>query len=164
MGFFSSDKEVIDKSIVGVDELERMVYETYQEKLNLESELEKAKARIKHLEDQEIKLKAANEFSRQSESERKRLEEKVESLTRKNERLESDLKQEKASVTTRDIKIERLQRSRAAGLSTYKHEVIEDIKAAISVESGNWSKARVIDFLDAFENQSTGSDGDINEH
>lgn len=59
-------KPVIAESpIVSVDELEQMVRVVFEEKLELERQLEAAKAELDHSKDTNAKLRAAEEFSRQ---------------------------------------------------------------------------------------------------
>ena len=79
MGLFNARaaaKEVaaqIEQPDMSAAELEQMVYATYQEKLDLAKQLDSAKARIESLEEtlqeKTTKLRAAEEFARQSESE-----------------------------------------------------------------------------------------------
>lgn len=70
----ASEPEIVERPTVSADELERMVYETYREKLSLAEELAERDATIARLKEQVYKLNAAETFSRQSESERRRLE------------------------------------------------------------------------------------------
>ena len=70
----ASEPEIVERPTVSADELERMVYETYREKLSLAEELAERDATIARLKEQVDKLAAAETFSRQSESERRRLE------------------------------------------------------------------------------------------
>lgn len=59
-------KPVIAESpIVSVDELEQMVRVVFEEKLELERQLEAVKAELDHSKDTNAKLRAAEEFSRQ---------------------------------------------------------------------------------------------------
>lgn len=70
----ASEPEIVERPTVSADELERMVYETYREKLSLAEELAERDATIARLKEQVDKLAAAETFSRQSESERRRFE------------------------------------------------------------------------------------------
>ena len=82
MGLFNARaaaKEVaaqIEQPDMSAAELEQMVYATYQEKLDLAKQLDSAKHRIESLEEtlqeKTTKLRAAEEFARQSEPEPRR--------------------------------------------------------------------------------------------
>lgn len=78
MGLFKRVEcnEEAEQPSMSAAELEQMVYATYQEKLDLAKQLDGAKARIESLEEtlqeKTTKLRAAEEFARQSESERKK--------------------------------------------------------------------------------------------
>lgn len=63
----ASEPEIVERPTVSADELERMVYETYREKLSLAEELAGKDAMIARLKEQVDKLGAAETFSRQSE-------------------------------------------------------------------------------------------------
>ena len=112
MGFFDRKKEealvavdpvLVEPPSVGVGELEKMVHSVYKEKLELEKKLANSERRIKELEERATKLSAAEEFARQSESERKLAESKASTLKERVKSLEKELESERARVSVRDV-------------------------------------------------------------
>lgn len=140
--------EIVERPVVSADELERMVYETYLEKLSLEKESAEKDATIKQLEEQVSKLGAAETFSRQSESERRRFESEAKRLKEDNDRLKEELRQEKAKVSARDLKIVRIEKNRDAWLADKLVEFLSDMLRDAEASTGSWSKARVVGFID----------------
>lgn len=149
--------EVIEKPFVTVGELEKMVYSTYEEKLFLREKLEEAGRKIKFLEDEQIKLRAAETFSEQSEKERKDLESMLKTCRADKNDLEDKLKEEKGKVIALEGKFRTYQadadereeqiklRERNAKL-----DLIACMKKKLAGETGNWSKDRVCNFIQAF--------------
>ncbi len=135
-------------------ELEQMVYATYQEKLDLAKQLDSAKARIESLEEslqeKTTKLRAAEEFARQSESERKSSASKIEPLEQSKKQLQANLKQEKARAATLEVRIEELENASRGRMDAYRRELIEEMQRQAASASGGWSKARVLSFLGDF--------------
>lgn len=158
MGFFkrkpveslavAPEPEIVERPTVQAYELERMVYETYLEKLSLEKESAEKDATISLLKEQVDKLNAAETFSRQSESERRRFESEAKRLKEDNDRLKEELRQEKAKVSTRDLKIIRINEGRDAWLADKLAEFLRDMLLDAEASTGNWSKARVVGFID----------------
>lgn len=113
-------------------ELEQMVYATYQEKLDLAKQLDTAKARIESLEEtlqeKTTKLRAAEEFARQSESERKSTASKIEPLEQSKKQLQANLKQEKARAATLEVLIEELENASRGRMAAYRRELIEEMQ------------------------------------
>ena len=156
MGFFkrkpvelavASEPEIVERPAMSVDELERMVYETYLEKLLLEKESAEKDATIKQLEERATKLGAAETFSRQSESERRRFESEAKRLKEDNDRLKEELRQEKAKVTARDLKIMRAEEDSASLADERLAELLRGMAAEAESLGGGWSKARVVEFI-----------------
>lgn len=162
MGLFSRNQQaaeaitvvdqptLIEQPTISADELEKMVYSTYQEKLELQRQLDKANERIKVLKEQETKLRAAETFSRQSEEERHRADAKNEDLQRRNKSLEDQLKQARAKATTLEIKVKELQDASSGQMAAYRRELIEEMQRQAVCATGGWSKNRVLDFLASF--------------
>lgn len=142
------EPEIVERPAVAADELERMVYETYREKLSLAEELASKDAVIAQLKEQVSKLGAAETFSRQSESERRRFESEAKRLKDANDRLENELQQEKAKVSARDLKIKRIEKDRDAWLADKLIEFLRDMLLDAEASTGNWSKARVVGFIE----------------
>ncbi len=140
--------EIVERPVVSADDLERMVYETYREKLSLAEELAERDATISLLKEQVDKLNAAETFSRQSEYERRRFESEAKRLKEDNDRLKEELRQEKAKVSTRDLKIIRINEGRDAWLADKLAEFLRDMLLDAEASTGNWSKARVVGFID----------------
>lgn len=126
-----------------------MVYETYREKLSLSEELAEKDATIARLKEQVDKLGAAETLSRQSESERRRFESEAKRLKEDNDRLKEELQQEKAKVSARDFKILRIDEARDAWLADKLAEFLRDMRLDAEASTGNWSKARVVEFIKA---------------
>lgn len=157
MGFFkhkpvealavAPEPEIVERPTVSADELERMVYETYQEKLSLEEELAEREAIIVRLKEQVDKLNAAETFSRQSESERRRFESEAKRLSDDNARLTEELRRERAKVTARDLKIMQAEEDSASLADERLAEILRDMAAEAESLGGNWSKARVVEFI-----------------
>ena len=145
----SAVPEIVEKPVVSSEELERMVYETYREKLRLADELAGKDTTIKQLREQVDKLGAAETFSRQSESERRRFESEAKRLKDANDRLEEELHREKAKVSARDLKIMRIDEDRDAWLAEKLAEFLRDMLLDAEASTGNWSKARVVEFIEA---------------
>lgn len=160
MGLFNARaaaKEVaaqIEQPDMSAAELEQMVYATYQEKLGLAKQLDTAKARIESLEEtlqeKTTKLRAAEEFARQSESERKSTASKIEPLEQSKKQLQANLKQEKARAATLEVRIEELENASRGRMAAYRRELIEEMQRQAVCASGGWSKARVLGFLGGF--------------
>lgn len=157
MGFFkrkpveslavAPEPEIVERPTVQAGELERMVYETYLEKLSLAEELEERDATIARLKEQVDKLNAAETFSRQSESERRRFESEAKRLKEDNDRLKEELRQEKAKVSARDLKIMQAEEDSASLADERLAEILRDMAAEAESLGGNWSKARVVEFI-----------------
>lgn len=158
MGFFNRKEKseslaltaepvLVEQPIISAGELEQMVYSTYQEKLALEKQLSDATAKIKWLEEKETKLRAAETFSRQSESERKKADEKNAILERRIEGLTQEIAQERAKTASRELKIKDLQSAAKGRMDSYRRELVADMQHRARSASGGWSKARVIEFL-----------------
>lgn len=143
----SSEPEIVERPTVTAEELERMVYETYREKLSLAEELENARATIASMNEQLAKLRAAETFSRQSESERRRFESEAKRLKEDNDRLKEELRQEKAKVTARDLKIMRAEEDSASLADERLAELLRGMAAEAESLGGGWSKARVVEFI-----------------
>lgn len=143
------EPEIVERPTVTACELERMVYETYREKLSLEGELVEKDAIIARLKEQTDKLSAAETFSRQSESERRRFESEAKRLKDAKDRLEEELSQEKAKVSARDLKIMRIDEDRDAWLAEKLAEFLRDMLLDAEASTGNWSKKRVVEFIEA---------------
>lgn len=160
MGFFNARttaKELeadTKQPSMSAAELEQMVYATYQEKLDLAKQLDSAKARIESLEEslqeKTTKLRAAEEFARQSESERKSNASKIEPLEQSKKQLQANLKQEKARAATLEVRIEELENAGRGRMDAYRRDLIEEMQRQAASSSGGWSKARVLSFLGGF--------------
>lgn len=144
----ASEPEIVERPTVSADELERMVYETYRETLSLAEELAERDATIARLKEQVDKLAAAETFSRQSESERRRFESEAKRLSDANAHLTEELRQEKAKVTARDLKIMQIEESSAAIVDERLDEILRGMIEEAEVLGGGWSKARVIEFIE----------------
>lgn len=146
----SAVPEIVEKPVVSSEELERMVYETYREKLRLADELAGKDATIKRLREQVDKLGAAETFSRQSESERRRFESEAKRLKDANDRLEEELHREKAKVSARDLKIMQIEESSAAIVDERLAELLRGMAGEAEAMGGSWSKARVVEFVTGY--------------
>lgn len=142
------EPEIVERPTVTADELERMVYEIYREKLSLAEELEERDATIARLKEQVDKLNAAETFSRQSESERRRLESEAKRLSDDNDLLKEELHQERAKVTARDLKIMQIEESSAAIVDERLAELLRGMAGEAEAMGGSWSKARVVEFIE----------------
>lgn len=144
----ASEPEIVERPTVSADELELMVCETYREKLSLAEELENARTTIASMNEQLVKLKAAETFSRQSESERRRFESEAKRLTDDNDRLKEELRQERAKVSARDLKIMQIEESSAAIVDERLAEILRGMADEAESLGGGWSKARVVEFIE----------------
>lgn len=142
------EPEIVERPTVTAEELERMVYETYREKLSLAEELAGKDAMIERLKEQVDKLGAAETFSRQSEAERKRLDKKADELAAKCDDLAERLRQEKAKVSARDLKIMQIEEGSAALADERLAELLRGMASDVEAMGGNWSKARVIELIE----------------
>lgn len=162
MGFFKRNKsnelqQAVDVAPVLFEppqvrsgELEQMVYSVYEEKLDLERQLEDANKRIKVLEETATKLRASETFSRQSETERKKAESKNDELRREIERLEVNLKRSRSHATTLQLKLDDLQKVSEGQMRKYRNELIDEVisRFELFVMSKGLNKTRVIEFLE----------------
>lgn len=146
----SAVPEIVEKPVVSSEELERMVYETYREKLSLAEELAERDATIARLKEQVDKLNAAETFSRQSESERRRLESEAKRLSDANDLLKEELNQEMAKVSARDLKIMQIEESSAAIIDERLAELLRGMAGEAEAMGGSWSKARVVEFVTGY--------------
>lgn len=164
MGLFKRNEAVTveetEQQGMTADELERMVYATYQEKIDLAKQLDSAKARIEQLEEslqeKATKLRAAEEFARQSESERKSTASKVEPLEQSKKQLQSNLKQAKAHAATLEVQIEEMTAANQGRMDAYRRDLVEEMQREAVCMGGGWSKARVLDFLARFLPDASG--------
>ena len=171
MGLFNARVAAqIEQPDMSAAELEQMVYATYQEKLDLAKQLDSAKARIESLEEtlqeKTTKLRAAEEFARQSESERKSTASKVEPLEQSKKQLQTNLKQEKARAATIEVRIAELENASRGRMAAYRRELVEEMQRQAVCASGGWSKARVLGFLGGFlpeTEEVTSYDGSVVE-
>ena len=152
------EPDIVERPAVTADELERMVYETYREKLSLAEELENARATIASMNEQLAKLRAAETFSSQSESERRRFESEAKRLSDANARLTEELRQEKAKVSARDLKIMQIEESSAAIVDERLAELLRGMAGEAEAMGGNWSKARVIEFITGYARKIEGGE------
>lgn len=146
----SAVPEIVEKPVVSSEELERMVYETYREKLSLAEELAERDATIARLKEQVDKLNAAETFSRQSESERRRLESEAKRLSDANNLIKEELHQERAKVSARDLKIMQIEESSAAIIDERLAELLRGMAGEAEAMGGSWSKARVVEFVTGY--------------
>lgn len=146
----ASEPEIVERPAVTADELERMVYETYREKLSLAEELAGKDAMIARLTEQVDKLCAAETFSRQSESERRRLESEKKRLADDNARLKEELRQERAKVSARDLKIMQIEEGSASLADERLAEILRGMAEEAESLGGSWSKARVVEFITGY--------------
>lgn len=102
---------------------------------------------IARLKEQVDKLGAAETFSRQSESERRRFESEAKRLKDANDRLGEELNQEKAKVSARDLKIMQIEEGSAALADERVAELLRGMAAEAESLGGGWSKARVVEFI-----------------
>lgn len=154
MGLFKRVEcnEEAEQPSMSAAELEQMVYATYQEKLDLARQLDSAKARIESLEEtlqeKTTKLRAAEEFARQSESERKSTASKIEPLEQSKKQLQTNLKQERARNATLEAEVARLRRNHAPEIAEARANVVIGMQERIRDRGGQWSKAKVLSFLE----------------
>lgn len=144
------DPEIVERPAVTADELERMVYETYREKLSLAEELAERDATIARLKEQVDKLAAAETFSRKSESERRRFESEAKRLSEANAHLTEELRQERAKVSARDLKIMQIEESSAAIVDERLAELLRGMAGEAEAMGGSWSKSRVVEFVTGY--------------
>ena len=146
----ASEPEIVERPTVTAEELERMVYETYREKLSLAEELAEKDAMIARLKEQVDKLGAAETFSRQSEAERKRLDKKADELAAKCDDLAEQLRQEKAKVSARDLRIMQIEEDSASLADERLAEILRGMAEEAESLGGSWSKARVVEFITGY--------------
>lgn len=152
------EPEIVEMPAVSADELERMVYEVYQEKLSLLEELAERDATIDLLKERADKLSAAETFSRQSESERRRCESEAKRLSDENARLREELRQERAKVSARDLKIMQLEKDSAALADERLAEFLRGMADEAENLGGGWSKARVVEFVTTYVRKIEGGE------
>lgn len=156
----ASEPEIVERPTVTAEELERMVYETYREKLSLAEELAGKDAMIARLKEQVDKLGAAETFSRQSESERRRFESEAKRLKDANDRLGEELNQEKAKVSARDLRIMQIEEDSASLADERLAEILRGMAEEAESLGGSWSKARVVEFITGYAQDIEGGDHD----
>lgn len=152
------EPEIVEMPAVSADELERMVYEVYREKLSLLEELAERDATIDQLKERADKLSAAEAFSRQSESERRRCESEAKLLSDANARLKEELRQESAKVSARDLKIMQLEKDSAALADERLAEFLRGMADEAENLGGGWSKARVVEFVTTYVRKIEGGE------
>lgn len=152
------EPEIVEMPAVSADELERMVYEVYREKLSLLEEIAEKDATIDQLKERADKLSAAETFSRQSESERRRCESEAERLSNDNARLREELRQERAKVSARDLKIMQLEKDSAALADERLAEFLRGMADEAENLGGGWSKARVVEFVTTYVRKIEGGE------
>lgn len=152
------EPEIVERPTVTADELERMVYETYREKPSLAQELAERDATIARLKEQVDKLNAAETFSRQSESERRRLESEAKRLSDANDHLTEELRQERAKVSARDLKIMQIEESSAAIVDERLAEILRGMADEAESLGGGWSKSRVVEFIEGYVRKIEGGE------
>lgn len=144
-------KPVIAESpIVSVDELEQMVRVVFEEKLELERQLEAAKAELDHSKNNSVKLRAAEEFSRQVKRDNLDLKCRLERAEDDRDSARDKLVQEQSKNAALSIKVKQLRAEDFSRVVAIQRELIDEMKKQVSTEKGGWSKQRILEFLDSF--------------
>lgn len=134
-------------------ELERMVAEVYDEKLDLERQLEAAWAQIERMENTVVKIDAAETFARQQKNANDDLRGKLKKAEENLEWWRERAGSEEARAKTVAVEVDKLKRQLADAAEAARPRIVGEMIAALEEEGGGWSKARVRDFLASFGGQ-----------
>lgn len=95
-----------------------------------------------------FKRKPVEALAVASEPERRRFESEAKRLKDANDRLKEELNQERAKVSARDLKIMQIEEGSAALADERVAEILRDMASEADNLGGNWSKARVVEFIE----------------
>lgn len=133
------------------EELERMINEVYNEKLNLERELEKCSRDIERNNNVQDKLNAAELFANQCRIDIDSKEKKIAKLEKELSQTKEDLKQKESRISVMEINYNKLLDKRKGLEIKAKNELIDDMLIVLDDEKGQWSFKRVGEFIKGFE-------------
>lgn len=132
------------------DELERMVGETYEEKLRLQAKLKSAEAQLEAMGDVKAKLSSAEVFADQCRRERDSEIREREQVERKIKAIEQESQRCQDREAVLRTQIDKLERDHAARDRDVRNALVYAMADALIYEDGCWSKNRVAEFIDRF--------------
>lgn len=170
MGFFKRKQpcaeiapvaaEVIAPRYSG-EELERMVGETYEEKLRLQAKLKSAEAQLEAMEDVKAKLSSAEVFAEQCRRERDTETHKREQVEREIKAVKQENQRSRDRQAVMQIQIDKLERKHEARDKDVRNDLVYAMTDALIYENGSWSKNRVAEFIDGFRDYVPKEKGEL---
>lgn len=132
------------------EELERMVGETYEEKLKLQAKLKTAEAKLEAMGEIKAKLSSAEVFVDQCRRERDSEIAKREQVEREIKVIEQQRQRSHDREAVLQTQIDKLERDHAARDTDVRNALVRAMEDALIYENGGWSNNRVREFIDGF--------------
>lgn len=168
MSFFGKRKKQLPEPVheeaivLNASDLEHMVAEVYKDKLALEDELARAKNEVKQHSDMMTRCQAAEILARKLQDEKTEAANLLLSARRECENWQSKCQKAEDKATALALKIDGLERDAMSWKREIEQEVTGDVLRRmlddLTYENGNWSKARVKEFVERFMPHGTGID------
>ena len=143
------------------DELERMVGETYEEKLRLQAKLKSAEAQLEAMGDVKAKLSSAEVFAEQCRRERDAETHKREHVEREIKAVKQENQRSRDRQAVLQTQIDKLERDHEASDKDVRNALVYAMTDALIYENGNWSKNRVLEFINGFLDYVPKEEGEL---
>ena len=143
------------------EELERMVGETYEEKLRLQAKLKYVEAQLEAMEDVKAKLSSAEVFAEQCRRERDAETSKRKQAEREIEAVKQENQRSRDRQTVLQIQIDKLELDHEARDKDVRNDLVYAMTDALIYENGNWSKNRVVEFIEGFLDYVPKEEGEL---
>lgn len=143
------------------EELERMVGETYEEKLRLQAKLKSAEAQLEAMEDVKAKLSSAEVFAEQCRRERDAETHKREQVEREIKAVKQENQRSRDQQAVLQTQIDKLERDHEARDKDVRNDLVYAMADALIYENGGWSKKRVLDFIEGFLDYVPKEEGEL---
>lgn len=170
MGFFNKKQpcaeiapitaEVIASRYSG-EELERMVGETYEEKLGLQAKLKSVEAQLEAMKDVKAKLSSAEVFAEQCRRERDAETHKREQVEREIKAVKQENQRSRDRQAVLQTQIDKLERDHEARDKDVRNDLVYAMTDALIYENGGWSKKHVLDFIEGFLDYVPKEEGEL---
>lgn len=132
------------------EELERMVGDTYEEKLQLQAKLKETEAKLEAMKDVGAKLSSAEVFAEQCRRERDYEIRKREQVEREIKAVKQENQRSRDRQAVLQTQIDKLERDHETRDKDVRNDLVYAMTDALIYENDNWSKNRVFDFIEGF--------------
>lgn len=143
------------------EELERMVGETYEEKLRLQAKLKSAEAQLEAMVDVKAKLSSAEVFAEQCRRERDAETLKREQVEREIKAVKQENQRSRDRQAVLQTQIDKLERDHETCDKEVRNDLVYAMADALIYENGGWSKNRVLEFINGFLDYVPKEEGEL---